>query len=100
MSKRHHKWGKGECDRCGQIFKLSALSYEWTHLKVCNACWDPRPAQDFPRKLEAESEALWDPRPENDRVAGLGRIRGEYEIIGRDWLGTDLGISGGEVTLQ
>lgn len=100
MIKRHHAHGKGVCDRCSFVYKLTALKYEWTGLKVCPTCWDPLPAQAFPRKLEAESTALYDPRPENDRVAGLGRIRGEYEIIGRDWQGTDLGITGGEVTIQ
>jgi len=94
-----HKYGKAECDRCGFIYKLNALKTEWTGLKVCSSCYDPLPAQDFPRKLQAESEALWDPRPEHDRVAGLGNFRGEWEIIGREWLGVDLGITGGEAMM-
>lgn len=98
--RRHHKHGKGLCDRCGFVYKLKVLKYEWSGLKVCPPCWDPLPRQDFPRKIDAESTALIDARPNNDRVAGLGHILGEYEIIGRDWLGTDLNIEGGEVTIS
>lgn len=100
MQRYHHKHGKAVCDRCDFVYKLSALRYEWSGLKVCPACWDPLPAQDHPRSLKAEHEGLWDPRPEHDRVAGVGLIRGLYEIIGRDWVGTDLNISGGEATLS
>lgn len=96
----HHRYGKGECDRCGFVYQLSALRHEWSGLKVCSSCWDPLPAQDFPRLLTAESTALHDPRPRNDRVAGVGKIRGQYEIIGREWLGVDLAITGGEATLS
>lgn len=99
-ARHHHKYGKGECARCGFIYKLNALKYEWSGLKVCSACWDPLPRQDFPRPISAEHEGLHDPRPRNDRPAGHGLIRGTYEIIGREWLGTDLGITGGEATLS
>ena len=98
--RRKHKHGKGECDRCGFIYKLDALRYEWTGFRVCGPCWDPLPAQDFPRQLEAESQALIDPRPRNDEPASTGRIRGANTIIGRNWQGADLGLTGTEATIH
>jgi len=98
MRRRDHKYGKGQCARCGFIYPLKHLRYEWTGYKVCGACWDPLPAQDFPRPIEAEDEGLVDPRPRNNTYARDGLARGEYQIIGRSWRGTDLNIETGEVT--
>lgn len=98
MTRRHHVHGKGQCDRCGFVFKLNHLRYEWTGFKVCAACWDPLPAQEFPRPISAEDTALDDPRPRNNTLARDGLARGEYQIIGRSWRGTDLNIETGEVT--
>lgn len=97
MRRTAHKYGKGQCDRCGWIFKLNQLKYEWTGYKVCSYCWDPLPAQDFPRPIEAEDTALVDPRPRNNTPADNGLARGAYQIIGRSWRGTDLTIETGEV---
>lgn len=98
ISRRNKRFGKAECPRCGFVYKLKTLSYEWSGQKVCRSCWDPLPAQDFPRPIHAEDVALDDPRPRNDIVAATGKAFGEYQIIGRDWPGQDLRINGGEVT--
>ena len=49
---------KGECQRCGFVYKLSALRREWTGLKVCNKCWDPRPAETRPPRVKPEGVAV------------------------------------------
>lgn len=34
------------CERCGfRVRKVAALKKEWSGLKVCDECWDPRPAE-------------------------------------------------------
>ena len=95
---RTHKHGKGQCDRCGFVFKLRQLWYEWSGLKVCGKCWDPFPTLDYPRPIVAESNALDDPRPRNNTYAEIGHAIGTYGIIGRGWLGADLRLEAGEVT--
>lgn len=35
------------CDRCGFRFRSSRIKTEWTGLKVCGDCWEPRNPQDF-----------------------------------------------------
>ena len=96
MSRRQHKHGKGQCERCGFVYSLHALTYEWSGLRVCGPCWDPFPTLDFPRQITAESSALADPRPRNNTPAANGQAIGKYQIIGRSWKGTDLFLSVGE----
>jgi hypothetical protein len=98
LGRRNHKNGKGQCDRCGFIYKLNQLRYEWTNLRVCRECWDPLPAQDFPRPLRAESTGLVDPRPRNNTPASTGTVIGQYQIFGRNWNGTLLQLDTGKVT--
>lgn len=54
---------KGICDRCGFEHPLSALRKEWTGLRVCNPCWEPRHPQDHVRGVP-DNQAVRDPRPE------------------------------------
>ena len=55
----------GICDRCGEKHRLAALRKEWTSLKVCGACYDPRPAQLDPPHIDpAEGKPKPDSRPE------------------------------------
>jgi hypothetical protein len=35
------------CDRCGQKYKGEELQKEWTGLRVCHSCHEPRNQQDF-----------------------------------------------------
>lgn len=94
MRRRNHKYGKGECSRCGWIWKLNQLRYEWSGLKVCPDCWDPFPHQDFPRQLTAESEALVDPRPEHDLLVENGLLSAGNLPIAVAWYGIDMNIGG------
>lgn len=58
---------KAICDRCGFTHNLSALRKEWTGLKVCRECWDPRHPQEFVHGV-ADRQSVSDPRPEPDDV--------------------------------
>jgi hypothetical protein len=51
------------CDRCGFRHKASALMDEWTGLKVCKECWEPRHPQDLIGNPRTESPPPWT-RPE------------------------------------
>lgn len=33
----------GQCQRCAFKFRLTELQIEWSGLRVCNDCYDPRP---------------------------------------------------------
>ena len=68
------KYAKAMCDRCGIEVKYVNLKLEWTGLKVCGDCWDPKTALEFPKNFPADPEALRDPRTDNDVEAGQGRI--------------------------
>lgn len=35
------------CDRCGNLYKGEELQQEWTGLRVCRTCHEPRNQQDF-----------------------------------------------------
>lgn len=61
----HYELGTANaiCDRCGFKMKLHALRKEWTGLKVCSKCWEPRHPQDFVTGVP-DFQAVKDPRPE------------------------------------
>lgn len=52
----------GICDRCGFKHQLNALRKEWTGLRVCRDCWEPRHPQDHVRGVP-DNQSLQDPRP-------------------------------------
>ena len=52
------------CDRCAFIRRVQELRAEWTGLRVCEECWDPRPPQLDPPKLTAEGLPVPNARPE------------------------------------
>ena len=62
------------CDRCGHEVKLKSLIEEWTGLKVCKKCLDPKTALEFPGHFPIDAEAIKDPRPDNDVEAGDGTV--------------------------
>lgn len=51
------------CDRCNFKYKASELLEEWTGLKVCSLCWEPRHPQDFIRSKPDQQPLPWT-RPE------------------------------------
>jgi hypothetical protein len=55
---------KGECQRCGFIYSLAALIKEWTGLRVCKKCADPKPAETRAPKVKPEGLPLPNASPE------------------------------------
>lgn len=47
------------CDRCGFEYYASQLSMEWTGLRVCHKCWEPRHLQDFVRGIPDKQTPPW-----------------------------------------
>lgn len=52
----------GACQRCSSKVHLSELRKEWTGLRVCRDCWDPRHPQDFVKGVP--EQPLRNPAPE------------------------------------
>ena len=50
---------KGDCMRCGFTYKLTQIRKEWTGLRVCPECRDPRP--DDRRTPQVRPEGLVKP---------------------------------------
>lgn len=53
------------CDRCGFKMKSSQTRLEWTGLRVCGKCWEPRHPQDFVRGRR-DNQMVPQPRPDPD----------------------------------
>lgn len=65
------------CDRCGFKYRLSELRKEWTGLKVCSPCWDPRHPQDFVRGVP-DHQAVPGARPRpTDVFIGVNDVQPE-----------------------
>lgn len=58
----------GECMRCGFDFRLNQLSKEWTGLRVCASCFDPRPAELKPPRYGPEGLVRPDASPATEPV--------------------------------
>lgn len=61
---QNQPWGM--CQRCGWQYPLNKIRTEWTNLKVCPECFDPRPAQLSPPQVKPEGVALPNASPEPD----------------------------------
>jgi len=70
---------KAICDRCGFQTYLSELQEEWTGLKTCYRCWEPRHPQDFVVGVQ-ETNDLDGPRP-----AGTGNFLDAGEVTREDF---------------
>jgi len=53
------------CDRCGFKYKACQLRKEWTGLRVCQECWEPRHPQDHVRGKKDHQAPPW-VRPDDD----------------------------------
>lgn len=70
----------GQCQKCGGVRRLEALSLEWDGLRVCTAtCLDPLP--DTMRPPRNEPEGL--PRP--DMAPEFPNVFVEGEFDPSDW---------------
>ena len=54
------------CDRCSQRWRRAKMLTEWTNLKVCPVCIDPRPPQMMPPDIYPEGIPFFDARVPQD----------------------------------
>ncbi len=54
----------GQCQRCGFDFRVNRLRKEWTGHRVCEKCWDPKPAETRPPRVTAEGLPVPNASPE------------------------------------
>lgn len=67
------------CDRCDRKKRLDELKVEWTGLKVCERCLDPRPVHlSAPYVNPAEGAAIPDSRPVPNTEATDADLEFEY----------------------
>jgi len=59
------------CDRCGQRYRYPKLRKEWTGLKTCPDCFEPKHPQLEPSKVPFEPQVLHEPRPDIREVSGV-----------------------------
>lgn len=59
------------CDRCGQRYRYPKLRKEWTGLKTCPDCFEPKHPQLEPSKVPFEPQVLHEPRPDIREVSGI-----------------------------
>jgi len=53
-----------QCDRCDRKLRLDELKTEWSGVKVCQRCWDPRPVHLTPPSIDPrEGAAIPGARP-------------------------------------
>ncbi len=50
------------CDRCGQRYRYLELRKEWTGLKTCRDCFEPKHPQLDPTPPPFEPQGLHEPR--------------------------------------
>jgi hypothetical protein len=93
------KHAKAYCDRCGDKHYLNDLKLEWTGLKVCDECWDPKDPLEFPTNFPIDPEAIENPRPGSEVEAGEGVVR-TPSMIGKNFSGFELECELGEVTVS
>ena len=95
------KYSKGQCDRCGFVYKYLQLKTEWNGLKVCSECYEPKHPQLDPKPKPADPQAIRNARPE---TAEFNQSFVLYTNVDKGILGTkldtyELTVSVGEVTI-
>lgn len=60
----------GICDRCAFQRRLYSLRSEWSGAKVCEDCWDPKPADLSPPRIYPEGLPVRNARPDPGDVLG------------------------------
>jgi len=91
------KFAVAMCDRCGDKHPLHDLKLEWTGLRVCDECWDPKDPIEFPTNFPIDPEAIENPRPDIEVEAGEGVIR-TPQTVGVGFPGLELQCEVGQAT--
>lgn len=58
----------GQCIRCSLTYRLSEFRTEWTGIRVCKDCVDPRPGDSEPPNIYPEGLPRPDAQPEQPVV--------------------------------
>lgn len=58
----------GECQRCGFDVRLNKMRKEWSGLRVCGPCWDPKPAETRAPLVRPEGLPRPDAAPATDPI--------------------------------
>jgi hypothetical protein len=58
----------GECPRCGFDRRLTEFRKEWTGLRVCKDCYDPKPRDLKPPKYGPEGLPRPDAAPKTEPI--------------------------------
>ena len=62
-------WRAGDwlykCQRCGFTHYASDIQLEWTGLRVCRRCWEPRHPQDFVRCVRDDQNVPFANNPDD-----------------------------------
>jgi hypothetical protein len=69
----------GCCQRCDQKVRLNELRKEWTGLRVCGPCHDPRPDETRPPRYRPEGIPLPNASPETTPI-----FRADGDVGGDD----------------
>ena len=93
------KFAKAMCDRCGHKMPYKKLLLEWTGLRVCKECFDPKDPLEFPTNFPVDAESLQNPRPDNDVEAGQGRVYVD-PLVGTTFSGSVVEFEIGVLTVE
>jgi hypothetical protein len=63
-----HRAPYAECQRCGFKRRVPQLRKEWTGLRVCGDCFDPRPADHRPPRYRPEGVPVRNASPETEPI--------------------------------
>lgn len=62
------KYATAICDRCGFQVPYNEIKEEWTGLRVCADCWEPKHPQLEPTKKDlSDPKPLRHPRPDREQ---------------------------------
>ena len=64
------------CDRCGQRYRYLKLRKEWTGLKTCPDCFEPKHPQLEPIRPGPDPTALYEPRPDSRTEVSVENLLG------------------------
>lgn len=70
-----------ECPRCGFKVRVSELRKEWSGLRVCKPCHDPRPADTRAPKAKPEGLPVPGASPETEPVYRAEGDKGSAEEL-------------------
>lgn len=78
-------WKRGDwlyvCQRCGLTYYASTIRLEWTGLRVCEHCWEPRHPQDFVRGVRDDQTVPFANNPDDVFVEANEVSHSEDQVL-------------------